>query len=522
MLTNVFRRLYLSESEATVNVPSGSVIREGSEAAAQVPAFLNVPIDILVLFLDYLHNRDLIALSLTTKKLRWVRPAVEPPEDPLNNLDHILRIPPTVKARLEQQRKAEALCSRRTHQRFLPPSRNLHDKCPYCAHPLCPPSCPTALFLDTRTGIFYPAQLYRTNKAVFKYCTGVIQKLFFKPQTPTRPDGDDRLQRIVYSTIWCEHHRCPRDLFSQSNCTSSQFSGGAQRFLGEYTPSGQLQWRTAGCSKELGHWIHGRWRVGYKLLDLNTLNTASKVPVHEAFYYASLCLHCLHAATYQMIGSIPTPVEYSCSCEYAGNRRGCSRCGATSVKFTRIEVFDLPDNRRQSLPREGFWLYLAIDYKPSLSTNPRSSEPRRLYPANPQKAEKLLSIVRGFTIIPLPPPTPKIRLQDLPYPILRQIVLTLTPQDPLKFVKFEDSDYFCLCASYCFIKAAFGKAGPLKSLEYLKEPWFLMCTGRKGGFNSTEVFWKGQIDQKVREEQWKAARIAWSMGTGLRDLLAQK
>lgn len=540
MLTHVFRRLYLSESEATVNVPSGVVIEEGLKSSSQDPAlsaFLNLPIDILVLFLNYLRTRDLIALSLTTKKLRWVRPAIESLADDVDGLPNTFNtsIFPRVKSLLNEQKKAKARCSHRIHQRFLPPSKVPQDKCPYCAHPLCPPSCPTALFLDTLSGVFYPAQFYRTNKAVFKYSTNIIHKLLSNSRTV----GQDKAQKVIYSTIWCEHHRCPRDLFSSSG-SNSPFRNSAHKFLTEYTQtSSDFQWRTVRSSKELGHWIHDRWRVGYRPSDQDpsqnpdgvaTSNTGSEKPVHEAYYYDLLCLHCLRSASYQMIGSLPTPSGYSCFCGCMSNRKGCIRCGVTTIRLTRIEVFDLPNDlalantwttRKYILPREGFWLYVATDYKVGPSTDPNASEPRRLYPTDPRKAEKLLSIVRGFKIISLPP-QPKIRLQDLPYPILRKIILILNPMDPLKYVRFEDSDHFALSASYCFIKATYGKTAPLKSLEYLREPWYLMCSGRKGGFNSTEVFWKGQMDAKVREEQWKAARVAWAMGTGLRDLLAQK
>ncbi|KAK6499830.1 hypothetical protein TWF481_010187 [Arthrobotrys musiformis] len=550
MLTNVFRRLYLSESEAAANAPSGaavgSVIEEGLKAPspAQDPAFLNLPLDILILFLNYLHTRDLIALSLTTKKLRWICPAIESLAVDKSLEDTLkIQISPRVKALFRNERKAEALCSHRTHQRFLPPSRVSQEKCPYCTHPLCPPSCPTALFLDTLSGVFYPAHLYRTHKAVFKYSTSIVQKLLFNSNTPDRAVNEDSKRKVVYSTIWCEHHRCPRDLFSSPNYSNSLFGTGAHKFLTEYTQtSSGLQFRTVCSSKELGHWIHDRWRVGYKPPDLKNLpnkpdstNTPDGIPeslrpVHEAYYYASICLHCLRTTNYQMVGSLPTPYEYSCSCEYLSNRRGCARCGVVTIRLTRIEAFDLPSDpsllnartpRKQALPREGFWLYLATEYKLCLSTDPNPIELRRLYPINPVRTEKFLSIVRGFTIIPLPP-RPRATLQDLPYPVLQKIVQILNPMDPRRYVRFEESDHFFLSASYCFIKAAYGITAPLKSLDYLREPWYLMCSGRKSGFNSTEVFWNGQTDAKVREEQWKAARVAWSMGTGLRDLLAQK
>ncbi|KAF3201322.1 hypothetical protein TWF106_002861 [Orbilia oligospora] len=547
MLTNVFRRLHLSGSEATVNLPSGGVIEGGLKASTRDSSsssatFLNLPIDVLVLFLNYLRTRDLIALSLTTKKLRWVRPAIDSlADDDLPDTLNI-RIPPRVKSLLQDQKKAEARCSHRIHQRFLPPSKISHDKCPYCAHPLCPPSCPTALFLDTLSGVFYPAQFYHTNKAVFKYSTNIVQKLLFNSHVPTRTVGEDKTQKVVYSTIWCEHHRCPRNLFSSSGPSflNSPLSTGAHKFLTEYTQTAsELQWRTVCSSKDLGHWVHDRWRVGYRPPSQNPLekppgsttsNTVSPKPVHEAYTYSLLCLHCLRSASCQMIGSLPTPYEYSCFCEYIGNRKGCVRCGVTTVRFTRIEVFDLPNDqtlantgttRKYVLPREGFWLYVATDYRVGPSPNPNAPEPRRLYPVDVQRNNQLLSIVRGFEIIPLPP-QPKIRLQDLPYSILQKIVLILNPMDPLRYIRFEESEYFCFSASYCFIKAAHGRMAPLRSLDYLKEPWYLMCSGRQGGFNSTEVFWKGQMDAKVREEQWKATRIAWSMGTGLRDLLAQK
>ncbi|KAK6515267.1 hypothetical protein TWF506_007610 [Arthrobotrys conoides] len=545
MLTNAIRRLHLSESEATVNLPSGGVIEEGLKASTKDSTsstpFLNLPIDVLVLFLNYLRTRDLIALSLTTKKLRWVRPVIDSlADDDLPDTLNI-RISPRVKSLLRNEQKAEARCSHRIHQRFLPPSKVSHDKCPYCAHPLCPPSCPTALFLDTLSGVFFPAQFYRTNKAVFKYSTNIVQKLLFNTHVPSRTVGEDKTQKFVYSTIWCEHHRCPRDLFLYSGPSFSNLSlsSGAHKFLTEYTQTASdLQWRTVCSSKSLGHWIHDRWRVGYRPSDQNpsakpssiTSNPIPQNPVHEAHFYDLLCLHCLRPVSSQMVRSLPTPYEYSCFCEHIGNRKGCVRCGVTTIRYTRFEAFDLPNDqtlantwttRKYVLPREGFWLFVATEYRVGPSTNPNASEPRRLYPMDPQRTEKLLSIVRGFKIIPLPP-QPRIKLEELPYSILRRIILLLNPMDPLRYVRFEESEYFCLVASYCFIKALHGKMAPLMSLDYLKEPWYLMCAGRDGGVNATEVFWKGQMDSKVREEQWKATRVAWSIGTGLRDLLAQK
>ncbi|KAK6356190.1 hypothetical protein TWF718_000562 [Orbilia javanica] len=542
MLTNVFRRLNLSESEATASALSGDVIKDGLKTSTNPkdPALLNLPMDIVVLFLNYLHTRDLIALSLTTKKLRWICPAIEKPLDDdddndglPDNLKH--RLTPKIRSLLQNERRAEARCSHRTHQRFLPPSKVSQDKCPYCAHPLCPPSCSTALFLDTLTGVFYPAQFYRTNKAVFKYSTNLIQKLFSNSHIPSRSVRADGGQKTVYSTIWCEHHRCPRNLFSDPsiNLSNPLFGSGAQRFLTEYTEtSSGVQWRTACGSKELGHWVHDRWRVGYKPLSESTTasTTGSERPVHEAHFYASLCLHCLHFSSYQRVGSLPTSHEHSCSCGYVGGYKGCVRCGVILIRLTRIEVFDLPKERppadtrvprKITIPREGFWLYIATEYKVGRSLNPNAPEPRRLYPKNLQRSEQLLSIVRGFNIIPLPP-QPRIRLQDLPYSIIQKIILILNPMDPGRYIRFEDSDYFFLSASYSFIRAVYGQTAPLKSLDYLREPWYLMCSGRKGGFNSTEVFWNGQMDAKVREEQWKATRVAWSMGTGLRSLLNQK
>ncbi|KAF3173310.1 hypothetical protein EYR41_009973 [Orbilia oligospora] len=253
------------------------------------PPILNLSIDILALVIEYLSFRDIISLSLTTKGFRHLRP------EPASNPSSAPLSPPLSPGN-------EALCSARIHQRFLAhkSSQTSTEKCPYCAHDLCPTSCSSALFLDTQTGIFFPASLYNKNKALFKY-SAEFTKRETALLTPNKREslhlghnkresfmGHSKRESLlispkrqstmmhmaintpkpvefVYSTIWCEHHRCPRDLLAQKNTFNNageDIANGAGKFLLEY--NNELRWERARRDRGPRYSLWTRWLVGYK------------------------------------------------------------------------------------------------------------------------------------------------------------------------------------------------------------------------------------------------------------------
>ncbi|KAK6542123.1 hypothetical protein TWF694_007890 [Orbilia ellipsospora] len=285
MLDRLLRKLQIHDS---------NISRQDDNNIHQDAQFLHLPADILNLILEYLSYRDLIALSLSTKTLRYLSPTEN---------------------RSQDLHKEEAACCNRIHQRFLsppPPKSRVFTlpspplQCPYCTHPLCPPSCPTALFLDSRTGAFYPSQLYPIHLAILK-----------SSKTPPKSllkNGGIPPGRFGYSTIWCQHHRCPRDLFTNRNTSS-----GAKRFLDDYSRTSTSKWALVHHSKSLGYWLHPRWRVGHKppskptnsslrgttttpIITDDSENKERKkggdssgedlIPVHEKIDYTTYCLHC--------------------------------------------------------------------------------------------------------------------------------------------------------------------------------------------------------------------------------------
>ncbi|EWC43851.1 hypothetical protein DRE_07295 [Drechslerella stenobrocha 248] len=235
---------------------------------------LNLSIDILAMVIEYLSFRDIVALSLTTKGFRHLNrqlPATTstPPPSPGN----------------------EAMCSAKIHQRFLPPRpQNFSQNCPYCRHELCPPTCSTALFLDTATGIFFPAALYPLYKAHFKYDTAngkhesvlsvnSVNKRgsFIESQRNSLILAHGAYKRhsstltvkpmeCMYSTIWCEHHRCPKDLFAQKPLFESNENDGGEKFLQEY--DNDQRWKLTRRDRGPRYQLWARW-LGPRLLTTN-------------------------------------------------------------------------------------------------------------------------------------------------------------------------------------------------------------------------------------------------------------
>ncbi|EPS41895.1 hypothetical protein H072_4119 [Dactylellina haptotyla CBS 200.50] len=265
-----------------------------SDNLDQKPLILNLSIDIIALIIEYLSFRDTIALSLTTKGFRHLRPQGNP-NSPLSTP----LSPPFSPG-------SEALCSARIHQRFLcsKSSRPSCHKCPYCQDDMCPPTCSTAQILDTQTGIFFPGSLYAPDKATFKYSTeyskresALLTPSLLTPNvtnfrdslllSPSQRDSFMGLKKresllispkrnsmmhlaintpkpveFVYSTIWCDHHRCPKDLLAQKRDLKTDNENGAGKFLVEY--NNELRWERTRRDRGPRYQLWSRWLVGYK------------------------------------------------------------------------------------------------------------------------------------------------------------------------------------------------------------------------------------------------------------------
>ncbi|KAK6341367.1 hypothetical protein TWF696_008445 [Orbilia brochopaga] len=458
---------------------------------------VDIPLDILANILEYLTFRDLIALSLTTSGLRYVCPAP-----------------------LDEDTGEKSFCFASGHLRLLPRSPNeAHgesqghgephgpEKCPYCGHELCSAACATALFLDSDVGIFYPRHLFPTHHAIFKYSPNSPDRQ--NTLLPPTPSGGRPRQ---YSTIWCEHHRCPRDLFApDSGLADKARVQGINNFLVEYH---SWRWGPHVNSTRLGYWLHDQWLVGHKppandishpqpseqsnvdtptSLDPTAYGVDEPIPVHEKSYYRTICLHCLgHCqpwSRFRMRGlRVKRPPEYICRCRIARQNlrheqhhilkpdwklfRGCRSCGNCSVRFDRIEGFDFVDESMRPqpmsrgfrgivapedgsqlpVPRQGLWVYLATECKASTQGQGMLAVPAgasRMQAVDMEENARALRIVRGYDIIPLPPMN--IGVQHLPYNVLEQILGYVTLDNRSCGMYRSKS---ALEASYCFLKAS--------------------------------------------------------------------
>ncbi|KAF3092027.1 hypothetical protein TWF594_005306 [Orbilia oligospora] len=407
--------------------------------------FLSLPIDILVEVTKSLRFRDLIALSLSTKGLQYLRP--KRPEN-----------------------KRELRCFLRIHRQFLsneyvPQSQHKSTQrkpqlippanCPYCQHRLCPPTCETALFLDSDSGFFFPKHLFPTHLAKFKY--GRKYASYIKGLEDSYPSQKRSGQTYFYSTIWCEHHRCPRDMLSKSKYYNPENDLGVPLFLKEY-----YHWRqTKLVSQEvgIGYWVHDRWKVGYRLppgvQDPKAIKEDDLIPIHEKFFYDSMCLHCLS---------------------------------------------ELPFD---SSP--GYWRQAQfLAYRCLSPAGYRGDEKQRMYPVRPQEDAKFLDIIRGrgYGMIPLSPP--RAGIQDLPYKVLRQILGYLAQEtDP------EDEYIFALRASYCFIKCWYGSEAMARIVQNITEPYYVQAyqlLQYSYTFETRENYILGQKDHKARKLTLEAHR----------------
>ncbi|KAF3137387.1 hypothetical protein TWF594_007517 [Orbilia oligospora] len=413
-----------------------------STAETSNSPLLTFPIDIFCLVTKYLRIADLISLSLTTKSLRHICPK------------------PRIHA-FGPDTKAEEKCFSRIHLRFLPPAAPLQDrekstrysisswaslskrpKCPYCSHPLCSPGCTSALFLDTTTGIFFPRSLYNLPRAIFKYSPEYSSTNPHKQIPPIHKmlsmEGNYNPQQttksFTYSTIWCDHHRCPRGLLIPDS-KSKRRSSGAKLFLEEYmeqwgelrflirlkSPHSKIRWLT--WAKDL---------VGYELMMQPIRGGAeySKKPVYEYGFYETFCRHCGLVCKDSRMGS--TVFEKVCRCYghtddlWLG---GCRRCGLASVKFEVVDAFGGDDRK----------LAVATEWKEGVGG--------RLEPINLEKRAKQLEIVRGRKLIEVAEKS-RVGIMNLPTGVLKRI---------MKFVAMQSEDsggqpFEMIMASYWFAR----------------------------------------------------------------------
>ncbi|KAK6360173.1 hypothetical protein TWF730_006324 [Orbilia blumenaviensis] len=399
-------------------------------------SLLGLPFDIFSLITRRLLLSDLISLSLTTKSLRHICPKPKVHAYPPDNA-------------------AEAKCLARIHLRHLPPAppavqeKTIRNtilpwtntyRCPYCSHPLCPPSCSTALLLDTSTGIFYPSTAYNIPKAIFKYSPKYTSTFpredvrpFFKVLSRNGYHTHVFSEVFVYSTIWCAHHRCPRGLLIP-NPKSDRRTHGARLFLEEYKQFwGELRFLIrVKAPQSATRWsIWAQDLAGYELTMQPIRGGAeySTRPVYEYAFYETMCRHCNFVCKEIFIWS--TVFERVCRC--AGHTTdlglgGCRRCGLVSLKFEVVEPFS-GDERK---------LAVATEWKQGMGG--------RMVPIDPEKRAKQLEIVRGRKLIDVK--KGKVGIMDLPAGVLRRI---------MKFVALQGEDsegqpYEMLVACYWFAK----------------------------------------------------------------------
>ncbi|KAK6508661.1 hypothetical protein TWF506_010741 [Arthrobotrys conoides] len=260
--------------------PSKNKVTQKTESSRPESEFLNLPLDIFNLILTHLSYADIVSLSLTTKSLRYICP------DPSSKSSPGPECQGQVYKRCLPYQTNSSKSSKKsilTRNPSLKDSNPWEGKCSYCLYPLCPPTCPSALILDYRTGIFYPASLYPFHCATpaptagFPDTSGCLERFLpgDKPSTITSwsnspiPEFSDS---PVYKTIWCEHHRCPESLL-KDNYMKEDAPTGAYRFYGDYYA--RNNWATARDgppknSRRVQFIIpHTKFLAGYRKTPLN-------------------------------------------------------------------------------------------------------------------------------------------------------------------------------------------------------------------------------------------------------------
>ncbi|EWC44925.1 hypothetical protein DRE_00984 [Drechslerella stenobrocha 248] len=423
-----------------------------TEPIVQTSAFLALPLDIVSLVLDYLDLRDRIALSLTTRGLRHLSP-------------------PVARTHTVRATKA-AICVSKIYKRIMPFKYRVPltytRPCPYCGQPLCPPTCGSALFLDSLSGIFYPASLYKTRRA--------------RLACP-RESAIHNFSTHVYLTIWCAHHRCPRDLFADTRQPPDEdIEVGSRLFVTEnwrwwlvpqyYRQFYAATWlagerhdyshlavsRTAASSNRKSGVVNSATGVSGTVGD-DSNNTGQLAPLYERFVYVMWCMHCCRPLVMMDMTSwrLQLPFRSFCGCNEGGTAMpGCRRCGVVTVKFTAVQAFEVFSDRgdidrssgihpgpKYEIPRV---LFLATECKRVQDSRTSIPERVRIVPRDAAAANAALAIVRGVKVV-MPPPPPRLGVPQLPYEIVKKVMEQLQ----------ADGGGFAAClpayrASYCFLK----------------------------------------------------------------------
>ncbi|KAF3308369.1 hypothetical protein TWF173_001288 [Orbilia oligospora] len=465
-----------------------------SQSDAYEPPFFKLSFDVLEIVLKYLSFRDRIALSLTTKGLRHLDPqqiyanSSTPITSPRNLLG-----------------AAERACANRISRQLLPlhlefkfrekissagAGRLAQDgvfRCPYCFHELCPPTCGTALFLDHATGIFYPRSLFPIETAEFYYS---VSRCEFRPKAEMERDNPEP-QGAFYSTIWCQHHRCPRDiLLNQKKNYNKKYGSGFARFCFEYED--MKRWQALRASRQpLATSARVRWLVGHRkqyplyliaaAAGLKATNRKERLtwganrptelekhcwmePVYEKFFYETVCRHCLLPLAYPVATGWRERYKKwfgeTCRCE-ARMPGGCRRCGVVSVKFTMVEVFDtflqIYSGTKGLVKRRSYWLFLAKECE--IANYPSGQNKSRLKCVYPLEAERRLNIVRGVEVALIA--RPRIGLQDLPYQTILWIMTLHNRTND-----FHTSGYNEMVqSSYIFLKTWYGSSAAVMARD---------------------------------------------------------
>ncbi|KAK6523493.1 hypothetical protein TWF281_001474 [Arthrobotrys megalospora] len=375
--------------------------RSLAETKEDPSPLLALPLDIFIPIYQYAGLRGQIALSLTTKRLRYLSP------------------------KKEDLSFGDSLCVSKIYRQLIPPrsiscvyadeelvhkiraSPEKHN-CQFCLEPLCSPICSSALFLDVATGVFYPQSLYPVSRA----------KLLCYPDTTTNDRyfgsnwtfGESGTFKVGtrYSTIWCEHHRCPRDIFASPADQKSSRTGKAKEktkhFFGKlkpgssksrehslpFPPEEKLKFeqdlREALDYRRRPHELSKNWMGARFLVGDGTtprLNSKETRPVYERFFYDILCRHCLHLHLKDQSRKqiVPTKSwtdnyisQHGCVCNWTGQlgTSMCGTCGISTVKFTSVEAFDpIVEIEKGEVTKRTYPLYLATDCRIELETGVR-------------------------------------------------------------------------------------------------------------------------------------------------------
>ncbi|KAK6521322.1 hypothetical protein TWF506_001546 [Arthrobotrys conoides] len=255
---------------------------------------LNLPKDVFLLFLNHLTYTDILSVSLTTKGLYYLNPPESTPGYPGKD------------------------CARTIRQIFLTKplqsveagnnNDNKNGYCSYCPQKLCPPTCPSAIILDSKTGIFYPTALYPYQTAVpastsnfpdsIDHCSTHFTPKESSSITPKQWDNTDihlplktqTFNKGIYKTIWCNHHRCPPSLLD-TNFHKQNPSVGAYRLYRDYNSK---LWTSIRYNLRSPHLpIHIELPRGLKEIpfkDLDDDTDASHPP--QQLFLNELCYHC--------------------------------------------------------------------------------------------------------------------------------------------------------------------------------------------------------------------------------------